>query len=314
MTRLTHWFRDAGATIRLGRPKFLLGGIALFGLGTLCAQRVAGVFDWVIYAWGQLAVTGIQLMTHYSNDYFDFDADRANLNPTRWSGGSQVLVKGELDRRVALDAARVSGLVALSAMAALLASRPGAWLGVALLLSMLVLSWWYSAPPLRLHSRGLGEPTVWLVVPVLTPLTGFILQAKTLALFPVLLVLPLSFLLVAMLLTLQLPDEQGDRRVGKSTWAVSFGPKRVAFVSMGLVLLAFATRFASAAFGLPSSVWLAWVWILPLAAFQLWRLLAGDWKRPAAWSRLEFGSVALFFLALVLDVVAVYRVPESALL
>ena len=35
-------------------------------------------------------------MTHYANDYFDFEADRANQARTRWSGGSGVLARGEL--------------------------------------------------------------------------------------------------------------------------------------------------------------------------------------------------------------------------
>jgi hypothetical protein len=41
-------------------------------------------------------------MTHYSNDYFDLAADRANFTPTRWSGGSRVLVQTTLPPRWAL--------------------------------------------------------------------------------------------------------------------------------------------------------------------------------------------------------------------
>jgi hypothetical protein len=51
----------------------------------------------------------------------------------------------------------------------------------------------------------------------------------------------------------------------------------------------------------------SWLWLLPLAAFQLWRLVVGDWRRATAWTRLEFGAVALFFLALVLDLLSLYR-------
>lgn len=305
------WLSRAAMIVRLGRPKFLLGGVALFGLGTLCAQRMTGTFDWVAYLWGQLAVLAIQLMTHYSNDYFDYHADLANHNPTPWSGGSRVLVEGKLERVVALKAALITALCAVVSGIGLVASRPEAWPGAVLLVAMLALSWSYSAPPLRLHNRGLGEPTVWLVVPIATPLAGFLLQTHSLASLPVLLVLPLSLLLLSMLLTLELPDERSDRQVGKLSWTVLWGARRVALICALLTVAAFAARFASGELGVPDELTSGWLWLTPLAAFQLWRLLRGDWKTRAVWSRLEFGAVALFFFALVMDLVSLYRSPGT---
>src|SRR5687768_6611578 len=70
------------AFVRLGRPQFLVGGFLLYGLGAAAARAAAGAgsgsFDVAAYALGQGAVTSIQLMTHYANDYFDLAADRAN--------------------------------------------------------------------------------------------------------------------------------------------------------------------------------------------------------------------------------------------
>jgi 1,4-dihydroxy-2-naphthoate octaprenyltransferase len=303
------WWKVA-MIARLGRPKFLLGGIALFVLGTLLAERTTGQVDWVAYAWGQLAVLSIQLMTHYSNDYFDYHADLANPNPTPWSGGSRVLVEGKLERAVALKAALVAALFAVVCSIGLLLARPAAWPGVVLLGGMLLLAWSYSAPPLRLHNRGLGEPTVWLVVPIATPLAGFLLQTHVPAILPVLLVLPLSFLLLAMLLTLELPDELGDQRVGKLSWTVLWGARRVAQICVLLTVAALAARFGSGALGVPESLMKGWLWLIPLVLLQLRRLWAGDWKRKKVWSRLELGAVALFFCALMLDLVSLYRAPR----
>src|SRR5690606_31279709 len=160
------WFRLAVSMVRLGRPKFLLGGFALYGLGVLCAVALKIPFSLGAFVWGQLAVTAIQLTTHYSNDYFDYQADVANLTPTDWSGGSRVLVREEVPRVAALIASLVMASVACFAMAVLVL-REGLSLGVGLpiLAIMLVLAWSYSSPPLRLHSRGLGAPTVAIVVP-----------------------------------------------------------------------------------------------------------------------------------------------------
>jgi 1,4-dihydroxy-2-naphthoate octaprenyltransferase len=90
----------------------------------------------------------------------------------------------------------------------------------------LVLSWEYSAPPLRLHSSGLGELAVALVVTALVPFFGFYLQAPDLVGVRVLLlaVAPLCCLQFAMLLAIEVPDAVGDRAVGKRTLVVALAP------------------------------------------------------------------------------------------
>src|SRR5262249_40044203 len=62
------------------------------------------VIDPGLYVAGQIAVTSFQLMTHYANDYFDFESDRLNTTATSWSGGSRVLPAGEVLRPTALAA------------------------------------------------------------------------------------------------------------------------------------------------------------------------------------------------------------------
>jgi 1,4-dihydroxy-2-naphthoate polyprenyltransferase len=168
------------AFLKLGRPHFLIGGVLLFALGAALAAARGLRIDWVRYAWGQGLITAAQWMTHFSNDYFDFEADRANTTPTRWSGGSRVLVSGQVPRRTALVASLILG--AIACLAALgLAGSPGTPRFVLPLgLLIIALSWSYSAPPLRLLSRGLGEVTTALVVTLLTPLLGFYVQAGAL--------------------------------------------------------------------------------------------------------------------------------------
>lgn len=133
------------AFIRLGRPLFLGGGFILYALGALVARWHGHAIAWRTYAIGQAAVTAFQLMTHYANDYFDYEADRANTTPTKWSGGSRVLPAGELPRHVALVAAIV--LAILGAVAAAFTRALPVYAAI------LVLAWCYSAPPLRLCAR-----------------------------------------------------------------------------------------------------------------------------------------------------------------
>jgi 1,4-dihydroxy-2-naphthoate octaprenyltransferase len=289
-------FRQAGAFVRLGRPLFLTGGFILYALGAAIAAhaRPGGLINWTRFAWGQIAITATQLMTHYCNDYFDYDADRANLTPTRWSGGSRVLPSGELPRAVALMAALALAAVAAVATAGLVA-RAGAAPGVALLLAAAIaLSWEYSAPPLRLHSTGWGEVNTALVVSFLTPLIGFHAQAGRLAAAPALAVLPLCCLQFAMLLSIELPDAVGDAATGKRTLVVRLGADRAArLYQIALVVAYGSLPLLAIAGSVPAVVALLALAPAPIAAWQFTRMRAGAYRDPAQWESLAFFSVAL---------------------
>jgi 1,4-dihydroxy-2-naphthoate octaprenyltransferase len=216
------------AFIRLGRLHFLIGGLVLHALGVAVALYDGAVLDMRALFWGQIAITATQLMTHYANDYFDLEADRANRTPTRWSGGSRVLPDRALLPQTALVAALILALIAaIAALVAALIVRPGV-VSLVLLLFCLLLAWGYSAPPLQLHSRGLGELTTSILVPGLTPLVGYYLQSGRFSLLPFLTVAPLCFLQFAMLLAIEFPDEVGDREAGKRTLVVRLDAGRAA--------------------------------------------------------------------------------------
>ena len=145
------------AFIKLGRLHFLAGGVILHLLGVSMALLSGASFSLAALIWGQIAITSIQLMTHYANDYFDLAADRANTTPTNWSGGSRVLLSGAIPPRAALITALTLAAIALIANLVLSTTiRPGV-ATFALLLTAQALAWFYSAPPIRLHSRGVGE-------------------------------------------------------------------------------------------------------------------------------------------------------------
>ena len=154
--------------VRLGRPQFLPGGVAPFVLGSAVAKAEVPAVSWNALFLGQLVVSSVQLMTHYSNDYYDFEADRANRTRSAWSGGSRILQQGLLPRRTALHCALFWLIVALCGIVTLHA-QVTSWLATALAVGMVMLSWGYSAPPLRLHSHGLGELNATTTVAASSP-------------------------------------------------------------------------------------------------------------------------------------------------
>jgi 1,4-dihydroxy-2-naphthoate octaprenyltransferase len=291
------------AFIRLGRPLFLAGGFLLYGLGAAVAVHAGASFHLGRHLVGQVAVTAFQLMTHYANDYFDFEADVANATPTRWSGGSRVLVAGVVPRGAALVAALVLAAVGMAATA-YLGTRPesGPLLAPALL-AILVLAWEYSAPPLRLCGTGLGELDTALVVTALVPFVGLAVHAPALAGWRtlVLAIAPLCALQFAMLLAIEFPDHAGDACAGKRTLVVRLGGWRGARLYAAVTALAYAGLPLLALAGLPGRVALAASAPVPLAWWRIRRALHGDWRRPWRWETLTFWAVALLVVTTVAE-------------
>ncbi len=279
--------------LRLGRPHFLVGGFLFHALGSLIAWYAGAQLNFVTLLWGQLAITSIQLMTHYGNDYFDYAADKANATPTYWSGGSRVLVSADVPPRAALYAALVCATVALFASLMLAFRLFTGPLTLPLLLLSLTLAWEYSAPPLRLHSRGLGELTVALLVSGLTPLVGYYLQAGRLDWLPLLAVLPLCGLQFAMILVINFPDAAGDAAVNKRTLTVRLGGARAARLCIWLLALVYVSLPLLVWAGLPPLAALVMAAPLPLAFLHGWRIGRGAFCRPSAWNSLGFWAIIL---------------------
>ncbi|HSS00805.1 MAG TPA: prenyltransferase [Kofleriaceae bacterium] len=281
------------AFIRLGRPLFLGGGFILFGLGAVIAGLTGHAIDGRRYALGQVAVTAFQLMTHYANDYFDYEADRANATPTKWSGGSRVLPNAELPRGVALVAALVLAAIGLGVTAVLgRTAGAGPWTQ-AILVAIVVLAWEYSAPPLRLCATGLGELDTAVVVTGLVPLLGFYLQAPDLVGVGVLLlaIVPLALLQLAMLLAIEFPDAAGDAATGKRTLVVRLGAARAATLYAAITALAYLWLPVAIAYGLPMRIAGCAALLAPLAGWRIARI--AEHRDPLAYERLTMFAVAL---------------------
>src|SRR5512136_1034760 len=166
------------AFVKLTRPMFLGGAVLLYLLGAALAWTQGITIDWARLILGQLLVTSIQLTTHYANEYYDYDVDAAiGSARTPFSGGSGILVCGQLDRAVALHATHVCLALAISMLIICGWLSPLMWIiGTLALLG----GYFYSAPPLKLEGSGWGELNTAILTALLVPLTGFVLQANRL--------------------------------------------------------------------------------------------------------------------------------------
>jgi 1,4-dihydroxy-2-naphthoate octaprenyltransferase len=256
--------RTLVAFARLARPAFLVGGFTGFALGAAVARFDGFALDPRAYAIGQALVTAYHLMVHFANDYFDQETD-AITERTAWSGGSGVLPSGELPPWTALAASLACGAigVALTVVVAFAGNPLLAAIGVAIA----VCAWAYSAPPLRLLARGLGELDTIVVVAILVPLAGYASFAPELDARALLVTLPGACAMFAMMLTVEIPDRRADAATGKRNLVVRWGVARAVAVARTLAATAAVALAAvgAAAFAPPALAVLAAVPVAVLA-------------------------------------------------
>lgn len=244
--------------------------------------------DPTAYLWGQTIVTSFHLMVHFANDYFDRGSD-VLATRTPWSGGSGVLPAGELPPWVALFAARVCAAVGL--IATLRAALTGDVTVAFVALAIAGLAWTYSAPPVRLLARGLGELDTIAVVALLVPLAGYAAFAHALGAHALLATLPGVCAMFAMMISVEIPDVKSDTAAGKRNLVVRWGVAYAAiaartFATSAVLLLLLV---GNAAFGAPAPAFLA---VVPPA------IVAGAFAVPHYVAHLRFASLPFLGVAL----------------
>ena len=284
--------------IKLSRPFFLIGGIGQYFLGVGIAKYLGNVIDWTIVFLGLGWGLALQLATHYLNEYFDYENDRQNTNRTLFSGGSGVLGEGEgkLPRIVALVAA-VSMLTIVTLFTLGLTRNIHLTLSIVLVMMLIFLgAFFYAVPPLKLSHTGFGEFTTAILVGMLAPLLGFMLQTGEMHRLVILATLPLTLLVISMLLAFEFPHFASDIKHNKRTLLIRLGWEYAMSIHNSFILAAFLTLGISSLFGMPSRITVYGFLPLPLGILQIWqmrRIAAGG---KTNWLALTMNAVVLFGL------------------
>lgn len=247
------------------RPAFL--SVTL--IGSLIGIASAG-FDHVPLAAGPLLLgLLLALLAHAGvnvfNDYYDAlnGTDAANTERLfPFTGGSRFIQNGVLSLQQTL-------LWALALFALVIAG--GLWLiahsGIGLFwigLTGLLIGWAYSAPPLKLNSRGLGEVCVTLGF-MLLPIGMDYLARHAFSLTPVAAGLSFGLLVTNLLYINQFPDRAADLQAGKHHWVARLPVQQARWGYVLIVALAYGSLPLLVVSGLlPWPVLLGWL-SLPLS-------------------------------------------------
>ena len=208
--------------IKLARLKFLIYSALSYSLGTIfCIAFNAQEISIVPFMLGLVAVWSTHLMTHFCNEYFDFEADKANKAFTKSTGGSRILVNGYLQPKTSLYAAFIFLLISL-----LLVFILPNLVSAGILLTAIFIGWFYTSPPFSLNYRRLGEFSVATTLSFLVPLIGLTVQTGEISFELLLLMTPFFLFQYTRMLIMNLADYEGDIQVNKFTMASTLGPNK----------------------------------------------------------------------------------------
>lgn len=207
---------------RLARLHFLAPGFLLYLMGYLLAILGGVKYDLAKFVFGYLIFGSAHLSVSFSNDYFDRHSDRMSIK-TVFSGGSKVLVNHPELESLALKLAVL--LLFFSIIANIfftIVYTYSFWFFIFGLLGAF-LGWFYTAPPLKLAYRGLGELSTMLAVGFLMPGIGYFVASGNIGPIFQLFILPLSCYGLFFIITVELPDVESDAIGQKKSLLVKYG-------------------------------------------------------------------------------------------
>ncbi len=236
--------------LRATRLPFLTATWVSVFLGLAIAAHDAP-FHWGLALLTLVAASAIHLGLNVANDVFDTmsGADAANKTPTPFSGGSRVIVYGLLSLRQMIALCATCYAIGLGIGLGLALER-GFWPLAAIGAAGAFLSLEYTAPPLRLVHRGLGEIAVALGFGPIMTLGAYYVEAQRFSWPALYASLPVGILIALVLYVNEIPDRRGDEAAGKRTLPVRLSRETVIAAYGAAVIVAFGLIVAGALFGI----------------------------------------------------------------
>ncbi|MFH1369861.1 MAG: 1,4-dihydroxy-2-naphthoate octaprenyltransferase [Planctomycetota bacterium] len=229
------------------RPKFLTASVAPVLVGSTLGFAVAGTFDWPLFLLALFATMALHCGANIANDYFDHLSgnDRANKNVTPFSGGRRFIQQGILSPKATLLASLFCLTIgAMLGIIILLITRSGfiLVLGLAGLLG----GFFYTAPPVKLGYRGIGEFIIAFLFGIFPVYGSYYLQAGSIDITPLPAGCIMGVLIFLVIFINEFPDIVADAAVNKKTLVVRLGVPACALIYRIAVICTFIIAVAGA--------------------------------------------------------------------
>ncbi|MFQ6134309.1 MAG: 1,4-dihydroxy-2-naphthoate octaprenyltransferase [Nitrososphaerales archaeon] len=263
------------------RLPFLTASVIPVLLGTAIAGATAGVFNPLFFALALLGGVSLHLGANVLNDYFDHRSGTDDLNTEfvrPFSGGSRVIQLGLLTPLEVM----IGGVffLLLGAAIGVFFVWVSGWFILALMLIGLVSAFFYTAPPLNLASRGIGEVFIGLNFGYLMTIGAYYIQTQTISLEPLVAATPVALLIAAVLYINEFPDYAADKAAGKWHLVVRLGRSRAALGYLALITATYVSILLAVALQVMPVYTLIGLLTLPLSVKAVRYTLAYHSQTP----------------------------------
>jgi len=252
------------------RPKFLVASVAPVLVGTTAGFAVTGTFQPVLFLLALLSIMALHSGANVTNDYFDHVSgnDWVNKNPTPFSGGRRFIQQGILSPKATL----ITAIVCLAI---------GSAIGLAIVLltqSIFILAvgligllggYFYTARPIQLGYKCVGEFVIALLFGLLPVYGSYYLQTKAIDAVPLLPAVIVSILIFLVILVNEFPDAAADAAVNKRTLIVRFGVPTGVWIYRTALAGTFVVAAAMLMYLLTFLAGLFYLFVIPIAVLAI---------------------------------------------
>ncbi|MDO8208151.1 MAG: prenyltransferase [Gallionella sp.] len=246
------------------RPAFLTASLMACLIGLAIAWHDGLVFDVMAATVTLLSALLAHAAANVLNDYYDAmnGTDACNVERVYpFTGGSRFIQNGVLTEIQTRNFG--FSLLAGVVLAGLWLMANSSFLLLYVGLVGLFIGWAYSAPPLRLNSRGLGELCVAAGFLLITVGADFV-QRRGFSVAPVIAGLSYALLVTNLLYINQFPDRAADTAAGKLHWVARLDVQHARWGYVLIVAMAYIWLLLSVALG-----WLPVLAMMALLALPL---------------------------------------------
>ncbi|MHA1734782.1 MAG: 1,4-dihydroxy-2-naphthoate octaprenyltransferase [Candidatus Thorarchaeota archaeon] len=288
-SKIKIWLREI-------RFAFSTASVVPILFGTAIAWAVTGEFAPGILALTLVAGMFLHFGANVANDYFDHLSGTDDMNVeyvAPFSGGSRVIQEGLLTPREVLAGSFVFFGIAV-AIGFYLFLLFG-WVIVILGLVGAASGFFYTAPPVRLVSRGIGEVFIGLNFGILMTLGSYFVQTESLSWEPVWASVPVALLIASVLFINEFPDYNADKAAGKLTAVVRLGRRRASRLFAVLMASVYVSIIFAVLLGAVSRYALLGLVTMPLA-FVAVRTALGSYDQPLRMVPANVGTIMTHLL------------------
>ncbi len=231
-----------------------------------------GSFDPLLYAIVLAGMLAFHAATNVLNDFFDVrhGVDKEGAPTTKYRLHPAAIGQTPLSSILQISIALYGfTILAGSYLAYLKGPSILILLGLGIVGSVL-----YTADPVVLKARALGEVTVFVMWGLLIPLGAYAVQTGALAWSPAITAIPLGALVALVLLANNIRDIEYDGSVQNRTIAVRLGERNAAKVYGGLLAAAYLFVPVGILAGL-LPIWSLLVFLTTPDAWRLWKMFQG---------------------------------------